>query len=289
MLPLDGCRAKIARADENIKQLEGEIKAFLDTHPYGLDWTHDAQRKTVAWTAKAPPEHPLRWSVIAGEVVHELRSALDHLAWQLVIANGETPDKRTEFPVFEKRGTYRTEGVKRLRGMSRAARDQIEQCQPFQAGTALAEHALFIVHELNRIDKHQLLNVVGSAIRPNKIQVGGVPGTYNVTGMTTVLPDQVRPFNNGAEMFTLQYQGETPPDGYAGVDLELEFTVAFEEDGPGRGKPTIKLLTDLSGKVFDTIASFLPLFDPKSPRPVSQPQLVIPVSTGVLRRRYRKS
>ena len=40
-----------------------------------------------------------RW----GEVAYNLRSGLDHLVWQLVLANGETPDTRPSSRFFKKR------------------------------------------------------------------------------------------------------------------------------------------------------------------------------------------
>jgi hypothetical protein len=37
--------------------------------------------------------------VIAGDAVHNLRSALDHLAWQLALLNTAKPHPRTQFPI----------------------------------------------------------------------------------------------------------------------------------------------------------------------------------------------
>lgn len=45
-------------------------------------------------------EVPLTFSAIIGDVLYDLRSALDHLAWQLVIANGGTPNRDTAFPIY---------------------------------------------------------------------------------------------------------------------------------------------------------------------------------------------
>lgn len=42
---------------------------------------------------------PIEWSVIAGEIVHDLRSALEHLVWQLVEATGGKPSTSNHWPV----------------------------------------------------------------------------------------------------------------------------------------------------------------------------------------------
>ncbi len=41
------------------------------------------------------------FSVVVGDVIHNLRSALDHLAWQLVILDGGQPNDSTQFPIYE--------------------------------------------------------------------------------------------------------------------------------------------------------------------------------------------
>ena len=41
---------------------------------------------------------PVDLSLVIGDAVHNLRSALDHLAWQLVLANGQTPTTQTAYP-----------------------------------------------------------------------------------------------------------------------------------------------------------------------------------------------
>ena len=45
------------------------------------------------------PELDDRWALVLGDCAHNLRSALDYLAHELVRANGGNPDEDTEFPV----------------------------------------------------------------------------------------------------------------------------------------------------------------------------------------------
>lgn len=46
------------------------------------------------------PPLPTRFSVLIGEIVHQFRSGLDHLLWQLVLVNRCQPHSRSEFPIF---------------------------------------------------------------------------------------------------------------------------------------------------------------------------------------------
>ena len=50
-------------------------------------------------TTHGPGRADVEWSLILGDLLHNLRSALDHLAWQLVVDGGGTPSQDTNFPV----------------------------------------------------------------------------------------------------------------------------------------------------------------------------------------------
>ena len=50
------------------------------------------------------------WGVLIGEILHNLRSALDHLIWQLVILETGAPPTttKTAFPIFETAAGYKS-------------------------------------------------------------------------------------------------------------------------------------------------------------------------------------
>jgi hypothetical protein len=76
--PLLGCRLKLQGAWRHRQALSVELETFLqraDTEP-----------------------SPLRLGVIVGDFLHNLRCVLDHLVWQLVLSNGQTPSVRNQFP-----------------------------------------------------------------------------------------------------------------------------------------------------------------------------------------------
>lgn len=88
---------KLERARELLDQLRGDIAAFVDERPFTLsERTTDTALHYELQVLASPPE---RLSVIAGEIAHDLRSALDHLMWHCVEANGSTPNRDTAFPI----------------------------------------------------------------------------------------------------------------------------------------------------------------------------------------------
>jgi hypothetical protein len=256
--PLDGCAAKITRADQSIIELKAEIDAFLKPNPYSLIPEDDPQAGQIVWRAKTIRGCPPEWSARIGEVVHDLRSALDHLAWQLVIANSETPDSKTEFPVFWDAVKYKAESPRKVRGISQQARAQIERLQPYQAADRFEDHLLYIVHQLNLTDKHRLLNVVGSSYRPQRFGMAGAVGTGTIHGITA--DGRPVPFEDGAEIMTFKYGVGNAPPNEISLEADLTFDVAFDGTGPGKGQPVVPLLTTASGAVWESIRGFLPFF-----------------------------
>jgi hypothetical protein len=90
-----------------------------------------------------------------------MRSALDHLVWQLVIANGKTPSGKNMFPICTTLSNF-TEEIRRERllGVSISAHTLIDALQPYHRGQPLCDlHPLWILSKLANIDKHRTLNV----------------------------------------------------------------------------------------------------------------------------------
>lgn len=98
-LPLDGVLQKIERADEHIKNLNDEIGTFIEDN-YRIVSKPDDDATTSIITVVGP-DPPLRFSVIVGEIIHQLRSSLDHVIWQLVLANGKVPTRYHQFPICD--------------------------------------------------------------------------------------------------------------------------------------------------------------------------------------------
>jgi hypothetical protein len=103
--PLRGIRLKVQRAKDQIEFLNKEVSAFLGNTSYlpALSYHGDTQSFSVRMHITA--ECPTMWSILAGEVLHNLRSALDHAVYELVILNTGTPPpsksrSRNQFPIF---------------------------------------------------------------------------------------------------------------------------------------------------------------------------------------------
>ena len=99
-------RAKIARARENLQGLELEFQRFSDSKPYTLRQEKDLETDEFILVYYPVGEIPSDWSVIIGEILFNLRSALDLAVHELTVREQGIPLKNTEFPVFDDRGVF---------------------------------------------------------------------------------------------------------------------------------------------------------------------------------------
>jgi hypothetical protein len=163
---------KVERAEEHIRDLRARIKAFIATEPYKIVADDNLQpgRRCII-VAEAVPI-PLTIPVVLGDVLQNLRSALDHLVYNLVIANiGRDPrDKQIIFPIYDSSSEYESRSPRKIRAVHKQAVDLIDALKPYRGGN----DPLWSLNELNIIDKHRLLITVGHSYSNLTIDFGAV-------------------------------------------------------------------------------------------------------------------
>jgi hypothetical protein len=157
-------RLKVERAKNHIADFDVErIKAVgLDTYlmvPY-FDAESDFTRYVLENVPIIPPVIPL----ILGDAIHNLRTALDYVACQLVRDAGNSV-KGVYFPIAETPERYKTGSPGKTHGMPVTAKSDIDRLCPYKGGNNL----LWGLHSLDIIDKHHLLVVI--AMRLGKLEM----------------------------------------------------------------------------------------------------------------------
>jgi hypothetical protein len=181
---LDGVHLKLDRAKEHWEALNREIRCFLDDHAVVPVAVSDPlQRLYIFRVGKVHPL-PARWGIVVGDIVHNTRSALDHLVAQLVIANGQMPARHHAFPVCLKLRDWQRQveqaksGKSSLDGVAAAAVSLIESIQPYHAGAERdAERSTLAgLQRLWNADKHRLVHGVRTFIADHEPQITLDPG-----------------------------------------------------------------------------------------------------------------
>ena len=166
MPTLEAIDAKIERARSELRLLKADIAAFCEERARLIvrEVCGDKER----WVYHGDtPEAPMQWSVRAGEFAYNLRSALDHLVWQLVELNGKCPGRHNEFPI---QGNSNQGNFKRaLNGVCPTAVAYIKSVQRYHiverdypSDSDIARKGLAMLNELCNMDKHRHLAIANA-------------------------------------------------------------------------------------------------------------------------------
>ena len=118
-------QAKLERAYKHISDIDAAIRLFFESSPYVIVAKQDQQTGDYVSYVESVRDVPADVPLIAGDAIHNIRSALDHLAWQLVLSTGNTPGPSTSFPIFDSAAEYETRSERKVKGMRQAAIDAI--------------------------------------------------------------------------------------------------------------------------------------------------------------------
>lgn len=187
-MALEPSFARVERSVAQAKTLEGEVKAFTKSVPYEVTVQVDGHGpKDVAMVLRAQPT-ALMWSVQMGEILHNLRAALDNAVWEMILLNGGVPNPSTSgFPIKRSAGTWRQSGLRMVSGLNEAAVALIESAQPLHltsVGGTPTQHPLWVLQELSNIDKHRLLHTTTMATELKNFRVIAQEADVEVESVT---------------------------------------------------------------------------------------------------------
>lgn len=238
--PLASCWAKLDRAGETLQSLTAEIEAFNVLAAKQIELKHGLTPDGMEYviTAHGTIVIPARFAVIVGEIVHHMRSALDHLICDLVVANGDQVTTRHQYPICSTPELYK-DAVKKgnVRGLKKSTYEIIEAHQPYTQKNP-ADTVLAVVQDFNNQDKHRLLLVTSAvAALHDEITIGGEASTAldgsqkvpNIVGFKDFEPVALNA--NGVRTFSIQF---AEPVANFHVQAQPKFYVALMQCGAVR-------------------------------------------------------
>lgn len=197
---------KMHRAKAHIDDLADSVETWLGSDAYTI--SEEVEPQTGDHVLRAHITKPLDpgWPLTVGDAVHNLRSALDHIAYQIALdgyqaqhPNGTIPlghQRRIMFPIVAASNDpklsvdefYRQVIKGQLRYVPPDPAAVIETLQPYKRSPDdPARDLLWVVNELDVIDKHRKLTsaavanplrsmqVTGGDVHIKKLHMGGEP------------------------------------------------------------------------------------------------------------------
>jgi hypothetical protein len=246
---LSSVGAKIQRSTQHFKTLNREITEYLDSGAYEAVHSFDQKERLHTFRLEVRHELPMQIRLLTGEVLFQLRSALDNLAWQLALLSGQAPSEYTEFPIFSSRAAYVKKKKRKIGSMPVEAQAIVDEVQPYHANRP-EDEALWVLHRLTNEDKHRLPHL--AAVVPNGIFVDRRGRDLRVSLLCG------GPIPNQAEFGRVQFLSRDEPDMSAEVDIL--FDLAFPHESVARGR-TVRNELERCGQRVDAIVNrFLPFF-----------------------------
>lgn len=171
--PLNGVRAKLDRGDEHVRTYERtQARTLRRKKPpgVGLRLYFDHQDGTCVVTTARVDELPLKLGLLIADAVHNYRSALDQLVFELAFMDSRGGTKlsanqtleRTMFPDSEDRTNFDGHHVQTrlLAGLTKKHRADLKRFQPYRGRKLPPPHPIRLLVDLSNDDKHRLTQPV---------------------------------------------------------------------------------------------------------------------------------
>jgi len=254
---------KIERAKQHAAELSRQITEFFGTNPYKVATKLDPDTKKIIYYVSSVETIPDAIPLVAGDVIQNLMSALDHLAYQLVCSDtGDNPPNPNwiYFPISDDASKYDQKKTGKIAGAAQATFDAIDGLKPYKGGNEL----IWKLYRLNNIEKHRLLLTVGS--HAAGIHLGQLLATHvgdnfppeAIEAMKSMnhylMPaDKGFPLKEGFKLY-IGAEDEKP-----NPELQFRFSVALNEPEIAEGETLLEIINQFVTLVEDITKTLTPL------------------------------
>jgi hypothetical protein len=231
---------KLYRAFDHLNRLEQDMDAWIKEHPVGVTDQLDPKTGQQAITVAHLADPPDRFSLGLGDCIHNMRSSLDHLVFELTDKHlkGAVPPnvaRKCEFPIFGDRAPNPKEIRDKIGSIDPAAQTIIEGLQPHLRGDpGYEDDLLWVLHRLDIIDKHQTIPLTVLNTRETRV-------TETTNASVTYFQAQPRLMELGAEVarYAAQKIDKQQP---MNVNLYVPYYISFSQGQPADSQPVIASL-----------------------------------------------
>jgi len=272
--PLDSPAAKFYRAQNQVGSLKEQFNSFVESQRYRVaiaERNPKTGKNALRVVAVKDDLLPSDWPLIIGEIAHNLRSALDHLACQLAALrwpNDPTVFEKASFPIrlYGPRSTVRPTRRRpawndkgRVSGLfCQRHLTMLKNLQPYLRKNGNRLSPLWLLHELNNADKHRAIQVARKTAGGMSLIITGDMRGFDITDPKSTY--RRVPLKHGAKVGEATITGS--PDGVQ-MRFHLEPKVVFWGGCEAvKGLPVVTALSDMLKQVHDVIMEFAPEFPP---------------------------
>jgi hypothetical protein len=258
--PFQSSRAKLARAEEHRKAIEPEIKAFAAGNSVRLRSKHNLTSSygpiRFSWFVEEMTNPPRHWALVAGDAIQNIRAALDHAIWSIVVKEkgssfAEAHHMKIDFPIRDVPSRFPSRRMTDI-GLPKAVINVIEDAQPYaREPTAPRDDATWLIGALSNVDKHRLLHVIRMISEDAEVRTTPLLENGHVEFVTD---GRLR---KGAQV--VRFSASRPPGGqFVEVKFLLRAGISIEATPETRAVPidlALRAMRDRASEIIDALAA----------------------------------
>lgn len=152
----ESVRWKLFRAQEHIDELNAEVQRYFQQDPAKVVRDENASPDEYIAQVTARIAVPGKVPMIVGDFLTNVRSSLDYLVWELVLAAKNSPTDKNMFPICTTPKAFDQQLARhRLDGVPVDAITEIRALQPYHDRQDADGHVLAMLDNLCNVNKHR--------------------------------------------------------------------------------------------------------------------------------------
>lgn len=239
---MDSAYLKVKRAEKH----QGELaQIFKRNKPFGYYLETNCKTGERATFAKRNEEVASEAAIVIGDVLHNLRAALDHAYWSCTEKHAKSDGERRsiQFPITPTEASLRDSVLPGLPSrVSQNFANALASLKPYRDGGNLL---LCAIHDLDVMDKHKLLVPTGNFTKINSAMIQRLvpdfPSGLTDCGAGNCYRDvvwRVKPMT-----WTQMRKAKVPSSNI--IEQELDVPVEIIISGINSTKPALQVLQEL--------------------------------------------
>jgi hypothetical protein len=152
----ESAKLKIDRANHHISDVERQWGVFLKKKIHGIVKDSTTDGTLHSFSVEHMKGFPSEIALTIGDAIHNLRTALDHLTWEVVGRDHGTQDRHLKFPAYHDRTSFEA-ACNGIVTPSMSVKEMFKALEAFPRGKG---HFLYVLHHLDNIDKHSILTPI---------------------------------------------------------------------------------------------------------------------------------
>jgi hypothetical protein len=239
---MDSAYLKVKRAEKHHAEL---AQMFKRSKPFGYYLETNCKTGERATFAKRNEDVANEAAVVIGDVLHNLRAAIDHAYWNCTEKHAKSDGERRniQFPITSTEAALRDSIVPGLPSrVSQEFADALTSLKPYRDGGNLL---LCAIHDLDVMDKHKLLVPTGNFTKINSSMIQRLvpdfPSGLINCGVGNGYRDVVWGVN--PMTWTQRRKAKIPPSNIIEQELNVPVEIVLSDIDPT--KPALQILQEL--------------------------------------------